>query len=93
MAFLKVCYSNNMMKTDVKYLNSRTDLEDSFPLPFSPSNAGGNNRLQGTPNRANARPGAPEAERYVAKDRSSRLKYWNGSGEFLTFLKPRIARE
>ena len=23
-----------------------------------------NNRLQGTPNRANARPGAPEAERY-----------------------------
>jgi hypothetical protein len=63
MAFLQVCYSNNIMKTDVKYLSSRTDLEDSFPLPFSPSNAGGNNRLQGTPNRANARPGAPEAER------------------------------
>jgi hypothetical protein len=37
--------------------------------------------------------GAPEAERYVAKDRSSRLKYWNGSGGSLTFLKPRIARE
>jgi hypothetical protein len=66
MAFLKVCYSNNMMKTDVKYLSSRTDLEDSFP--FSPSDAGGNNRLQGTPNRANARPGAPEAERSLTRE-------------------------
>jgi hypothetical protein len=52
-----------------------------------------NNRLQGTSHRAIARQAALEAERYVAKDRSSRLKYWNGSGGSLTFLKPRVARE
>ena len=63
MAFSGIVSSKNMIEKKTDELSSRTDLENCIPILFSTSDPCGNNRLQGTPNRANARLGAHEAGR------------------------------
>ena len=59
----------NVMENKTDDLSSRTDLGNYISILFSTSDPPRNNRLQGTPNRANARPGAHEAGRYVQHSR------------------------
>ena len=63
MAFSGIVSSKNMMEKKIEDLSSRTDLGNCISTLFSTSDPCGNNRLQGTPNRANARSGAHEAGR------------------------------
>ena len=56
----------NMMEKKIDDLSSRTDSGKYFSFLSGSSEQCGNTRLQGTPNRANARPGAHEARRWAA---------------------------